>query len=261
MVQMTRGGRSPERDGVSTPSRTFSLAPPGDRSPAQRPPPEVPNRANAPPGRKQRPEPAALLALIALMLTACGSAPALPPDRFYRLEPVPQVGPAGPPAAAALLVNDLAGRNFLGGNRIVFRTREEPLATQRYEALLWEEPPTQSLAKALVSALRAAQVFQFVVVAAERVGSDYLLSGELQRFEHRPTDQPPRVVATLHLTLVQADNRRTLASRDYSGEELVDGATPDAMVAAFTRLSARLIGEAVRDLQTHQRQFKASARP
>jgi cholesterol transport system auxiliary component len=202
------------------------------------------------------------LALIALaMLVGCGPSPALRPDRFYRLEPVAQVNPAGPPAPTALLVNDLAGRNFLAGNRIVFRTREEPLVTQRYEDLLWEEPPTQSLAKALVAALRSAQVFQFVVVAAERAGSDYLLSGELQRSEHHPTDQPPRVAVTLHLTLVQADNRHTLASRDYSGEEPVAGATPDAMVEAFTRLTARLIGEAVQDLQAHQGQFKASARP
>ncbi|WP_295456193.1 ABC-type transport auxiliary lipoprotein family protein [uncultured Thiodictyon sp.] len=196
-----------------------------------------------------------------MSLAGCGSSPTLRADRFYRLEPVSQVGPTGPPAAAALLVNNLSGRNFLGGNQIVFRTRGEPLVTQRYDDLLWEEPPTESLAKALVNALRSAQVFQFVVVAAERAGSDYLLSGELQRFEHRPTDQPPRVAATLHLTLVQADNRRTLASRDYSGEEPVDGATPDAMVAAFTRLSARLVGAAVRDLQAHQSQFKASARP
>jgi cholesterol transport system auxiliary component len=206
--------------------------------------------------------PAALIALIALtLLAACGSSPTLRADRFYRLEPAPLVGPSGPAAPATLLVNDLSGRNFLGGSQIVFRTREEPLVTQRYEDLLWEEPPTQSMAKALVSALRAAQVFQFVVVAAERAGSDYLLSGELQRFEHRPTDQPPRVAAALHLTLVQAENRRTLASRDFSGEEPVDGPTPDAMVAAFTRLSARLIGEAVREFQTHQRQLKASARP
>lgn len=100
---------------------------------------------------------------------------------------------AGAQVPAILLVNDLGARGFLGGRAIIFRTREAPLLVQRYEDLLWEEPPPQSLARALVTAIQAAQVFEFAVVPAERARPDYLLGGEVERFEHLATDQPPRV--------------------------------------------------------------------
>lgn len=126
---------------------------------------------------------------------------------------------------------------------------------------MWEEPPSRGLTKALVTALRTAEVFQFVVVPAERAQADYLLGGELQRFEHLPTDQPPRVAAALHLALVRADNREPVASRDFSGEEVVTADTPAAMAEAFERLSARLIAEAVRDLQANRGHLRGTTRP
>ena len=208
------------------------------------------------------PAPLLLALLLAVAgLAGCGSATPLRADRFYRLDPAPLVGPGGRPTPGILLVNDLSARGFLGARQIVFRTRADPLITQRYEDLLWEEPPTSALARALVAALRTAQVFEFVVVPTERARADFLLGGELERFEHLPTDQPPRVAATLHLALVRADNRGAMVSRTYRGEEPLAGGTPDAMVTAFTRLSARLIAEAVRDLQTNQGRLATLARP
>jgi cholesterol transport system auxiliary component len=41
-----------------------------------------------------------------------------------------------------------------------------------------------------------------------------------------------------------------MVSREYAGEESVDAQTPEAMADAFNRLTARLIAEAVRDLQS-----------
>jgi cholesterol transport system auxiliary component len=199
--------------------------------------------------------------LVLLSLGGCGGAQPVKPDRFYRLDPVPIEGPVGTPVAAILLVNDLAARGFLGGGAIGYRTREEPLVAQRYDDLLWEEPPSQSLARALVTAIRAARVFEFVVVPAERARADYLLGGEVERFEHLPTDQPPRVAVAFRLALVRADNRGSMVSRDYRGEEPVDGSTPEAMVAAFTRVSARLIATAIRDLQSVKPRLAGAAGP
>jgi cholesterol transport system auxiliary component len=200
------------------------------------------------------------LSIALLGPAGCAGSRPTAPDRYYRLAPAPQQGPAGAPAPAILLVNDLVARGFLGGRAISFRTREEPLLAQRYDNLLWEEPPPQALARALVTAIRTARVFEFVVVPAERARADYLLGGEVQRFEHLPTDETPRVAATLHLALVRADDRGSMANREYSGEEPVDGTTPDAMAAAFERLSARLIAAAVRDLQEAAPRLQGAAR-
>jgi cholesterol transport system auxiliary component len=186
---------------------------------------------------------------VASGLAGCGSAPPVQPDRFYSLEPVALAGPAGPPAPFILMVNDLAARGLLGGRQIVYRTREQPLIVDRYESLLWAEPPTRALAQNLVNGIRAARVFDFVAIPADRARADFLLGGEVERFEHRPTDQPPRVVGTINLVLVRADDRRSIASRQYSGEERVAGNDPEAMADAFNRLVARLVAAAVQDLQ------------
>ena len=193
---------------------------------------------------------AALLVPLVLWLSSCGPAQPVRPDRFYSLEPAVLEGPAGPPAPVVLLVNNLGARGFLGGRAIVFRTREQPLVAQRYEDLLWEDAPTRSIAQALVTGIRAAGLVEFVVVPTDRARFDLMLGGEVERFEHLPTDSPPQVAASINLTLVRATDRSTLATRRYSGEEPVEGTTPDAMAEAFNRLTARLMAEVVRDLRS-----------
>ena len=202
-----------------------------------------------------------IVLLIALSaLAGCGGSQPIQ-DRFYRLDPPPLVQPVAPPAPSILLVNNLTARGFLGGRQIIYRTTDEPLLTKRYDALLWDEPPANALTRALVNALRASKVFRFVVIPAEQSLADYRLSGELQRLEHLPTAQPPRVAATLHLTLVPTNDNTVMASRTYSDEEIIEGSTPDAMVEALTRLSARLIAMAVTDLQTRRSQLTSTASP
>lgn len=192
---------------------------------------------------------AAVLVPLVLALQGCGSAQPMRQDRFYSLEPVALTGPTGTPAPVVLLVNNLGARGFLGGRAIVYRTREEPLVARRYDDLLWEDPPTRAIARALVDAIRAAGVVEVVVVPADRARFDLLLGGEVERFEHLPTDTPPQVAGTLNLALVRAADRSPIATRRYSGEEPVAGDTPDAMAEAFNRLTARLMAEAVRDLE------------
>lgn len=189
-----------------------------------------------------------LLAALALLLGACASAPPAERDRFFRLEAPVATIPAGVPVRATLVVNDLRASGFEGGQRIVYRTAEAPLQTHRYPTLWWEEPPGRALSGLLTEALRAAGLAGFVVRPDQRVRGDYLLSGELARFEHRPTDQPPRVVADFTLTLVRGDDRRPLLSRRYQGEEPVPESTPEAMAAAFNRLAGRLVQAAAADL-------------
>lgn len=189
------------------------------------------------------------LLILCLVLSGCGSPEPLRRDRFYSLEPLPLAGPAGAPLPTVLQVNNLAARGFVGGKQIVYRTGSEPLQVQRYEDLLWEQAPSRALSQALVEAIRAARVFRTVAIPADRVRPDFVLGGELVRFEHLPTDQPPRVAGALSLALVRASDGSPVASWQYSAEESANASTPDAMAEAFNRLAARLTADAVRDLQ------------
>ncbi len=194
----------------------------------------------------------AALSLV-LLLTGCGSSPPLRSDRYYALSPTIRETPAVTPVSGVLLVNTLAARGFLGGRQIVYRQDGQPLRVERYDWLLWEETVPRALARSLADAIRDARIFEFVVTPADRARADHILSGEVEIFEHRPTDQPPRVVASLNLSLVRATDRRSVWMKTYRGEEQVDASTPeaipDAMAESFNRLTARLVGEVVRDLR------------
>ncbi|EXJ17179.1 ABC-type transport auxiliary lipoprotein family protein [Imhoffiella purpurea] len=196
-------------------------------------------------------------AVFALLAGGCGSAPPIEPDHYFVLDPALSIWPAPRQVPAILLVNDLAARGFLGGREIVYRTRGRPLMVERYRTELWAEPVSGAMVHVLVGAIRQAGLFRYVAIPADRVRADYLLNGEVERFEHWPTDTPPRVAATLNLSLVAESDRRSLWARQYQGEEPVDASTPDAMAAAFNRLAARLAGEVVRDLERVQPALKA----
>lgn len=189
---------------------------------------------------------------LALTLAGCGASAPLERDRYYSLAPASRETPAERTSPASLLVKDLAARGFLGGRQIVYRTREQPLQVERYELLLWEEPVPRALAQALVDAIRVARLFRAVVIPAESARADYQLGGEVETFEHHPTDQPPQVVAVLDLSLVRSADRYALWTRRYQSTEPVSGRTPEAMADAFDRLAARLVGDVVRDLKLVQ---------
>jgi cholesterol transport system auxiliary component len=186
------------------------------------------------------------------LLTGCGGERLR--DLYFGLRSEVSVQPSARPIPGTLRVTPLAARGFVAGSRIVYRTAEEPLQVERYAELLWEEVPARAVADDLTAALRAAGVFEHVVTAGDPARADYLLTGELQRFEHRPTDDPPHVLAELSLTLVRGKGRQVLVAREYAGIEPnavgPDGrTTPDAIVAAFNRLSGRLISQIVADAQ------------
>jgi len=198
--------------------------------------------------------------LAALMVNACGAPEPAERDRFYSLSPQIQAKPTTtPPLRSTLLVNDLSARGFLGGRQIVYQTQEQPLEVQRYNLLLWEAPPGRSIAGDLAAALRAARLFEFVITPAQRSRADYVLGGEIARFEHLPTAVPPTVVVDFRLTLLHGTDRRSLFSRRYQGQEIVKGASPEAMARAFNQLTGRLIGNAVRDLQSLQPKLRGAA--
>jgi cholesterol transport system auxiliary component len=191
-----------------------------------------------------------LLALLALVsVQGCGSSGPLERERFYAMAPRVEIQPSPRQRPETLLVMPLAARGFAGGTQIVFRTAADPLQVQRYDLYLWEQPPGRALADALVTALRDTGLFRYVVSITDRADADFSLNGELTRFEHHPTATTPEVEIAFSMTLVVGEDRSTRFSKAYAGREPTGPSTPDAMVRAFERLSARLIAEVVRDLQ------------
>ncbi len=217
---------------------------------------------------------------VVLLAGGCGGGERIR-DIYFSLSSEVAVSPGSRPIPGTLRVSPLAARGFLGGSRIVYRTAEEPMQVQRYNEFLWEEVPARAIADDMLAALRAGRAFENVVTAGDPARADYLLTGELTRFDHLPTgwpagglpsgpmdqpadpstDLPPGVAVEFSLALVDGRSRRLLVSKTYSGFEPTgaDAAgrtTPEAMIAAFNRLSGRLIVELVRDIQTQPRESR-----
>ncbi|MGB5834085.1 MAG: ABC-type transport auxiliary lipoprotein family protein [Thiohalocapsa sp.] len=208
-----------------------------------------------------------VLVTASLLAAGCGGGERLRDIYFSLASDVPRSAESArlPPVPGTLRVSPLAARGFIGGSRIVYRTSENPLQAQRYSEFLWEEVPARAIADDILAALRAGRVFENVVTAGDPARADYLLTGEVMRFEHLPTARPPVVSAEWSLALVDGRSRQLLVSKTYSGiEPTVVGAdgrtTPEAMVAAFNRLSGRLIGELMQDAQTMPRHSPSRSR-
>jgi cholesterol transport system auxiliary component len=195
-------------------------------------------------------------AVSAALLAGCGGEPIR--DVYFSLQSDVDIAPGQRPIAGTLRISPLTARGFVAGSRIVYRTAEQPERVQRYSEYLWEDVPARAFADDLLSALRAARAFENAVTSSDPARADYLLGGELKTFEHRPTDRPPGVRAELTLVLVDGRSRALLVEKTFGGFEptalTAEGrTTPAAMVAAFNRLSGRIIGEVIADVQAVSR--------
>jgi len=185
-------------------------------------------------------------------LSACGGQRIR--DIYYGLDPEVSAESSARPIPGTVRVSPLTARGFIAGTRIVYRTADEPLRVQRYNEYLWADVPASAIANALLAALRSGRVFENAVGSGDPARVSYLLTGELTRFEHRPTDPMPHVAVTLTLVLVDADDRRLMVSKTYAETEPTprgaDGLMrPEDMVAAFNRATGRIIDAALGDIQ------------
>jgi cholesterol transport system auxiliary component len=196
-----------------------------------------------------------VLWLLAGVLTGCGSAPPIEPVRYYTLELDSLEAPApgrSPPIQGSLQVNRVMARGLLSGRPILYRTAESPHEIGLYPRYVWHEPVSHALTSLLTEAIREAGVFEQVLAPQVRAQVDYLLVGEIERYEHLPTAQPPRVHADIDLSLIAARDRHLIWSRTYRVEETIEGRTPEAMAQAFNVLAAHFAREVIGDLRTLQ---------
>jgi len=126
-----------------------------------------------------------ILTLICATLAFSGcSSGRSPQDRFYRLVPEIHVQANSKVSAGTIMVSHLSSRGFTGGRRIVFRNKSHQFRVQRYAYELWVEPPATMIHDALVKALHAAAVADYVITPVDRANAEWVLSGSLFRAEY-----------------------------------------------------------------------------
>lgn len=185
---------------------------------------------------------------LALVLTACASAPPVPEDHFYRLQVAPPSKPAAKPLFPGTIeVDRFVADGLTAGRPIVYSEDGKPYQVKEFHYHFWTQPPTVMLRDELVSYLRQAKVFSTVVTPEMRVRVDFVLTGKIRRLE-KIVGTPPKAVLELELGLRKATGGKLIFLETYRMETQSDGSGVDAAVYSLNKSLSAIYGQFVADL-------------
>lgn len=195
----------------------------------------------------------ALLPALALSLAgivaACGSAPPVPEDHFYRLKAVrsESAALAKPLFPGTMEIERFVADGVTAGRPIVYSEAGKPYEVKEYHYHFWTQPPTVMLRDELVSYLRAAHVAKEVVIPEMRVAADYVLTGKIMRLE-KVIGTPPKAVLELELAVRKATGGNLIFLKTYRVESVSESESVDDAVRALNAALSTVYGKFVADL-------------
>ena len=164
-----------------------------------------------------------LLALVAsLWLSACGSVPPAPVDRFYRLQPVTVSSPG---KALPMTVQPFHGESLYAERPVVYAQASSPRQLRQYHYHLWLYPPARIVQEHLTASLGQA------LDLSGRDPSAPALEGRVLGFERVVDGGASKAVVALELRLVSGG--RVIVSRRYQAEQRASDDSLDSFVAAM----------------------------
>jgi len=121
-----------------------------------------------------------------------------------------------------------------------------PNEIARYSRHLWNEAPTRLVQGRVVACLRRASVATAVIFPYERSEANWVLTGELQRFEQVVgRDGSASAVVVLELSLSDRSRRDLIWQRRLRSEAPATDVSPGAAVRAFAVAIDGLCGRLV----------------
>jgi len=183
----------------------------------------------------------------ALVLAACGGAPTVPADNYYRLTLSPPSAETAPLLAGTLLVHPLSGTGLLQERPILFTTAGQLHQMRQHDYHYWNEAPPRMIQAALVGYLRAGRVAETTVTPELRVPADFEVVGKVKRLE-QVIANPNRVILELELAIVSTNESELLISRTYRAEQNADNSI-EAAVVALDQALVSIFGEFVDDVR------------
>ena len=182
-----------------------------------------------------------LLVIACLCLSACGSAPPVPVDRFYRLWPV-SVQPQSKAGWGTLVVQPFHAESLYAERPIVYSDAGSLRQLRQYHYHLWLYPPAQLVREHLVTSLGAK------LDRPGDQGSADFLEGRVLRFERVVSGRSAKAVVALELHLIR--NGKPVVRGIYQAEQAVSEDSMDsfavAMEQALGKIYAEFMAEEVR---------------
>lgn len=191
----------------------------------------------------------AMAIIVAAFVAACGSAPPVPEDQFYRLKAVraETAAPAKTLFPGTIEIQRFVADGVTAGRPIVYSEAGKPYQVKEYHYHFWTQPPTVMLRDELIAYLRAAGVAKAVVTPEMRVAADYVLTGKIIRLE-KVIGQPPKAVLEIELGVRKATGGTLIFLETYRIESASDGPGVDDAVHALNAALSEVYGRFVADL-------------
>ena len=184
--------------------------------------------------------------IVALLVFGAGcTTPQYVPAKKYRLEIHPQVSEASP-SGKSLGVRPLDPATPYK-LRIVFRESEYLLGS--YETSEWAEPPRDMVTRALCDALTATKRFKDVGNAADMAAPDFILTGELRRFDEVRTATPWVAECEVRFEVRQANENNAVWAQTFSAKEPLANNDVTALPAAMSRAVSTIVQQATEGIK------------
>ncbi len=188
--------------------------------------------------------------IFALLVTACGSVPPAPEDRYYRLAAVSGAA-SGQVLADTLAIGSVESAAVYSERAVVYSEHGQPNKLQHYHYHFWADPPPSLIRDHLALYLRNSQAAPVVVVDKGEAEWKYLLVSRLRRFERVMQGFGSKVVVEMEFRLLQRGGRQPLLIQDYSAEVGVSGGTVNAAAEAFAEALGDIYQQLLVDMRKH----------
>ena len=161
---------------------------------------------------------ALLIATLCAFVSACVSSR---PIKYYRID-VPAL-PAAPPDVVfgvTLQVENIDSPPLMRDGRILYQVGAHEMGAYEYHR--WVETPDRIVQDSLVRLLRSSGRYQSVETQRNGARADYTIQGKIYEFSE--VDKPEiHSRVSMEIELRERKSDRTVWSRVYTNEELVDG--------------------------------------
>ncbi len=179
-----------------------------------------------------------LIAASVGLLAACGSAPPVPEDQYYRLKAIYASEPlTTKPLAGTIEVDRFVADGLTSERAIVYSEIQKPNQVRAYHYDFWIKPPTVMLRDELVSFLRKSKISDAVVTPEMRVNAEYALTGKIKHLEQVRMKSGYRTILEVELGLRHPNTGKLLFHDTY---RLENDASGSSVAAAVNSLNTAL---------------------
>lgn len=176
-----------------------------------------------------------ITAMVVAALAVAGCGGEAPRQQVYSLDLTTAAAPLPAPRLdGVVMVEAFTADTVLGSRRMAWRESPSSQEIRTHTYHEWNEAPPRLLQSHLYSCLTSARAAEAVVLPTDRAEADYILGGDIRRFEQQITGPNSATVEiTVDLRLAARRTRERLWREVITASSPASGATPEAAASAF----------------------------